>query len=65
MSGGLWDRDDSSPRPYEASERYLDFSLKILSSSGGRAHLPLKATPIGVEVKIRHHFENTDTFLGL
>lgn len=38
------------------------FSFKILSSSGGRAQLPLKATPIGVEVKIRPHFENTDTF---
>lgn len=41
------------------------FSFKILSYSGGRANLPLKATPIGVKVKIRHHFENTDTFLGL
>lgn len=47
VSGRLWVRDCASPRPYEASERCLNFSLlfKILSSSGARFHLPLKASP--------------------
>lgn len=53
VSGKLWDRNCASSQPYEASERFLDFSFKILSSSGARAHLPLKATLIGVEVKFR------------